>query len=102
VAAVQRAAPLQEEAKMIPVRRHTLNFSRRGLLLGATLVGAGLASSPAVADTKFSQQMAKYQKTPKGAARCDNCSQFQPPSACKVVTGPVAASGWCQLYATKT
>jgi hypothetical protein len=45
--------------------------------------------------------VAQYQPTPKGASRCDNCSQFLAPSACKVVAGKISPSGWCQLYAAK-
>jgi hypothetical protein len=88
---------------------HRLDISRRGLLRSATLVAAAgafvavaAAGSAALADSKFSQTIAKYQATPKGAQRCDNCSQFQTPSSCKVVASPVAASGWCALYAAKS
>jgi hypothetical protein len=88
---------------------HRLDISRRWLLRSATLAAAAGAfvavaatGSAALADSKFSQTMAKYQKTPKGAARCDNCSQFQVPSSCKVVASPIAAAGWCQLYAAKS
>jgi hypothetical protein len=88
---------------------HRLDLSRRRLLRSATLAAAAGAfaavtatGSTAFADTKFSQAMAKYQATPKGAARCDNCSQFSAPSSCKVVASPVAAAGWCALYAAKS
>ena len=88
---------------------HRLDVSRRGLLRGATLAAAAGAfvavaasSSDALADSKYSHAMAKYQTTPKGPARCDNCSQFQAPSSCKVVASPIAAAGWCQLYASKS
>jgi len=88
---------------------HHLDISRRRLLRSATLAAAAGAfvavaatGSTALADSKFSQTMAKYQATPKGATRCDNCSQFQAPSSCKVVASPIAAAGWCQLYAAKS
>jgi hypothetical protein len=88
---------------------HRLDVSRRRLLRSATLVAAAgafvavaAAGSTASADTKFSQAMAKYRPTPKGAARCDNCSQFQTPSSCRVVASPIAAAGWCQLYAARS
>lgn len=86
---------------------HTLHLSRRGLLRDAAaaagvgaILAVGLPSGPALAGA-FSQKMAKYQPTPKGAARCDNCLQFEAPSACKVVQGEISASGWCTLYAVK-
>jgi hypothetical protein len=94
---------------MITSRLRLTDPSRRTLLRGAALVGgagallgAGLVASSASAQGKFSQQMAKYQSTPKGAARCDNCSQFVPASTCKVVEGPVNVAGWCALYAAKS
>jgi hypothetical protein len=86
-----------------------IDLTRRGLfrdvalIAGAgALLGGGLAATSAAADTKFSQKMAHYQGTPKGAARCSNCSQFQPASACKVVAGVIAPAGWCTLYALKS
>ena len=47
---------------------------------------------------KLSQKAASYQKSPKGKLRCDNCTLFQAPTACKSVEGPVAAPGWCSIY----
>jgi hypothetical protein len=73
-----------------------------GLAAGAAaVVGAGLTAAPAAAQSKFSQAMAKYQPTPRGAQSCANCSQFEPATACKVVQGTVSAQGWCFLYARK-
>jgi hypothetical protein len=67
----------------------------------AALLGASVAAGPAAASTKMSQKAARYQATPKGAQRCDNCNQFQAPTACKVVDGEVSAAGWCILYVAK-
>jgi hypothetical protein len=90
---------------MAETRLHTLDLSRRKFLRFAGVVaGAGAlltAATPALADSKFSQAMAKYQATPKGAASCRTCTQFEGASACRVVAGPVSASGWCLLYAPK-
>lgn len=90
------------------VSMHTLNLSRRSLLRGAGLAAgagalaiAGLAAGPAAAQSKFSQAMAKYQPTPKGAQRCEGCIQFESPNACKVVQGTISPSGWCLLFAPK-
>ncbi len=87
---------------------HTLNLSRRNLLRGVgvvagvgALIGAGLAASPAAADTKFSQAMAKYQAKPKGAQSCDTCTQFQANDSCRLVQGRISPTGWCLLYAHK-
>jgi hypothetical protein len=93
---------------MTDCMRHTLDLSRRGFLRsaglmagGAALIGASLAAGPATAGSKFSQSMAKYQATPKGAQSCLACSQFQQPDACKVVEGTISPKGWCFLYAPK-
>jgi hypothetical protein len=43
----------------------------------------------------------KYQPTPKGDQRCDNCVFWQPPASCKIVDGTIAPSGWCTLYKKK-
>jgi hypothetical protein len=63
----------------------------------ATIIGT---STPAQA-AKMSQQAVKYQDTPKGEQRCDNCALFEAPSSCKTVDGTVAAQGWCIVYAKK-
>ncbi|MEO8811396.1 MAG: hypothetical protein ABI376_00590 [Caulobacteraceae bacterium] len=79
--------------------------SRRGLLLkGGAIAGAAVAAAalPAFAAAKkMSQSAAKYQPTPKGAARCDVCALFQKPAACQTVAGVISPSGWCILFAAK-
>lgn len=74
---------------------------RRALkLLGAVALasgfGATLAGSPAQA--RSSKTAAAYRGSPNGRQRCANCSWFSPPSGCAVVTGPVSANGWCNLW----
>lgn len=65
---------------------------------GAAVVVGTSTSAPAA---KVSQQVVKYQDTPKGEQRCDNCVHFEAPSTCKIVDGTVAAQGWCMVYAKK-
>jgi hypothetical protein len=81
-------------------------ISRRVVLTGTAIAlgaaAAATAASQADAQQKISQADAKYQTTPKGNQRCDNCVNFQPPNACKFVAGDISPSGWCQLYAPKT
>lgn len=83
----------------------TLDVSRRGLLRGVALVAGGGAllatTSAAAAQAKLTQKAANYQPTPKGNARCNNCSQWLQPADCKVVQGPVSPTGWCSVYAAK-
>jgi hypothetical protein len=50
---------------------------------------------------KAPQKVVKYQDTPKGEQRCDNCDLFEAPSSCKNVDGTIAAQGWCIVYRKK-
>ena len=70
---------------------------------GASVAGAAavIGSSTSAQAAKVSQKIVKYQDTPKGEQRCDNCVQFEAPSSCKTVDGTVAAQGWCTVYAKK-
>jgi hypothetical protein len=86
-----------------------LEISRRQVLtIAAGVAGASVTGTAAVIGTstaaqaaKASQKIVKYQDTPKGEQRCENCVQFEPPSTCKTVDGTVAAQGWCMVYAKK-
>jgi hypothetical protein len=77
-------------------RRQVLTVAA-GVVAGAAIVGT---STPAQA-AKASQKTVKYQDTPKGEQRCENCMQFEAPSTCKTVEGTVAAQGWCMVYVKK-
>jgi hypothetical protein len=83
-------------------------ISRRQALTIAAGVAGASASAAAVVGTstpaqaaKASQKIVKYQDTPKGDQRCENCVQFEAPSSCKTVDGTVSAQGWCMVYAKK-
>ncbi|MGD0184511.1 MAG: high-potential iron-sulfur protein [Roseiarcus sp.] len=77
-------------------------MSRRTLLHGvACAVAVGATAERALAAGKASQSSVAYQDSPKGGQRCDNCSMFQPPNACKTVDGVVSPSGWCKIYVKK-
>jgi hypothetical protein len=87
----------------------SLRISRRQVLTiaagaaGASVIGAAAVigtSTPAKA-AKAPQNIVKYQDTPKGKQRCENCEQFEAPSTCKTVDGTVAAQGWCMVYVKK-
>ena len=79
-------------------RRRFLGVAAVG---GGAIIANGLIGSSAAAAGKMPQKAVNYQSTPKGKLRCDNCSLWQPPSACKLVQGPIAAAGWCILYKPK-
>lgn len=78
-------------------------LSRRVMLgwaaLGLWLVG-GRATS-AAAQQKVARAEAKYQDQPKGQQRCEICVNFQPPSSCQFVEGPIRPKGWCLFFAGK-
>lgn len=84
-------------------------FSRRSMLRtlavtagGAAMLGTAMGGTRvAEAQTKVAQKAVSYQDKPKGDQRCDNCTQFQPPSACKVVAGTIVPGGWCTIYVKK-
>ena len=84
-------------------------ISRRQVLtIAAGVAGSSIAGATAVIGTsaaaqaaKVSQKIVKYQDTPKGEQRCDNCDLFEAPSSCKNVDGTVAAQGWCTIYRKK-
>jgi hypothetical protein len=82
--------------------------SRRGFLLNSVSIAAGgfILSAPAartaLAQTKLTHDVAKYQDTPKDGQKCSNCILFEtPPPSCKIVVDPISPDAWCQLYAAK-
>jgi len=87
-------------------------LSRRAALrkLASTAGGAAIAvtfvcvsrATAADAPAKMAQKDVAYQATPHQGQACVTCSQFEPPSACKVVQGTISAAGWCQLYVKKS
>jgi hypothetical protein len=84
-------------------------ISRRQVLtIAAGATGASIAGTASIIGTstsahaaKVPQKAVKYQDTPKGDQRCDNCALFEAPSSCKTVDGVIAAQGWCIVYAKK-
>lgn len=81
-----------------------LNISRRDVILAA-VAGSGVVVAaivaPARASAKVSQRSVAYQGAPKDKARCVNCTQWQAPAACKVISGVISPNGWCSIYALK-
>jgi hypothetical protein len=92
---------------MIPSK----SISRRALFESAGVaIGLAIANAPippATAEEAIKEQDkikkpdAKYQDKPKGQQRCEICLNFQPPSTCKIVQGPITPHGWCQFFAAK-
>jgi hypothetical protein len=93
------------EVNLMDLKKLTAEPSRRNLLrkIAYIIGGVAILSSSMIrgALAKATQKAAGYQDTPKGDLRCDNCSQFEPPSSCKVVEGNVSPAGWCKVYVKK-
>ncbi|HEV2365568.1 MAG TPA: high-potential iron-sulfur protein [Caulobacteraceae bacterium] len=83
----------------------TCVISRRDLLgRGALIGGLGLAAAAALstpAAAKMPPAAVQYRAKPNGAADCSNCTLFQQPDACKVVSGTISPKGWCSLWTRK-
>ena len=81
-------------------------ISRRVVLASAALSFGAAAAATVVSRTaaqqKLSQGDAKYQTAPKGDQRCEVCTNFQAPNACKFVQGDISPNGWCQLFVGKS
>lgn len=84
------------------------NLSRRVLFqraatcaVGAAIIG-GLGLNRAAAQAKVPQKTVAYQDKPKDNQRCDGCTNFQAPNACKLVEGEISPQGWCSLFTKKT
>ena len=90
------------------MKNRSAELSRRSMLRnlaisagGAAILATTAGGNRAEAQSKVTQKAVSYQATPKGAARCDNCTQFQPPSSCKIVEGTIDPGGWCTVYVKK-
>ena len=77
-------------------------LSRRSLLqnvasaagaVGIVSLNAGGANA-----AKAPQKSVAYQESPKGVQKCDNCSLWEAPNACKSVDGTISPQGWCMIY----
>ena len=79
------------------------HMSRRIFMRTMAVVGSlsALAASVAPAWAKVSKASVAYQDVAKDGHDCANCSLFEPPTACKTVESPVAAGGWCKIWAKK-
>ena len=81
--------------------------SRRAILKKSVSIAAGglILSAPAarsaLAQTKLTHEVAKYQDTPKDNQKCSTCIQFVEPASCKIVVEPISPDGWCQFFGAK-
>ncbi|MER2606821.1 MAG: iron oxidase [Siculibacillus sp.] len=77
--------------------------SRRSVLIGASAALAlpVLAASTALAATRTSQAVAAYRSSPNGDKACAACGNFEAPSGCELVEGPISSVGWCSLWSKR-
>ena len=75
-------------------------ISRRQVVIGSVAAGTLGSAGEVFAQTpnKVSKSAAGYQDSARGNQSCGVCLNFLPPSDCKLVAGPVAATGWCRLF----
>jgi hypothetical protein len=82
-------------------------LSRRSLLKSVPILAGAVTSAAAfpqtaLAQTKLTHTVAKYQDQPNNGQKCSTCVQFAPPGSCKIVMDPISPNGWCQFYGAKT
>ncbi len=75
-------------------RRRLLAAASAGLLMLRVRASARAQEK----QEKLSQPEADYQDAPKNEQQCSECTKFQPPKGCSVVTGDISPRGWCKLY----
>ena len=69
---------------------------------GSALISTIFPPRAAAASSKVPKAQAGYRDAPKGAIRCDRCTQYQPPTGCNIVEGPISPSGSCNFFAART
>jgi High potential iron-sulfur protein len=80
----------------------TFGWSRRTAIraaIGGLSAALSLQPLSSRADEKMTRAQAQYQDKPNGTYSCGNCSLFERPKSCKVVTGDVSEDGWCKAFA---
>lgn len=75
-------------------RRGLIAATGMGLFMLQTCLRAQAQQSP----EKLSKSDAAYQESPKNDQQCSECTKFQPPKGCSVVSGDISPKGWCKLY----
>lgn len=71
---------------------------KTGLGLLAATGAVGLASTARAQSAKADPSTVGYQTKPSNGQQCSGCVQFIAPAACKIVSGTISPSGWCELY----
>jgi hypothetical protein len=80
-------------------RRATL---KQGLALITATGILGIAAKASAQSAKAAPASVAYQTKPSGSSQCSNCVQFVAPNVCKIVSGDISPSGWCELWSPKS
>jgi hypothetical protein len=88
--------PDEPKSRSAALSRRSVVQSTAGAVGALTLVG--MRPKPAAGMMKISQKAVAYQDHPQGKKRCDECVQFQPPNACKIVDGIISPQGFCGIF----
>jgi hypothetical protein len=84
------------------VTRYDYRTRRQMLRAGLAAAGGVVAvSTGAIAQEKIDPKMVQYQTSPKDGNKCSLCVNFEPPNACKIVSGTISPDGWCIAFAPK-
>ena len=78
------------------------HISRKAALTSLLIIpvaAEALTASVASAQAADNKAQYKYQDQPgAGGAKCSQCSLFQSPSSCSLVTGTISPNGWCTAF----
>jgi hypothetical protein len=75
---------------------------KAGLAIIAGTGAAAVASRAQAQSAKADPATVAYQTKPSNGQQCSGCVQWDPPNACKIVSGTIAPTGWCELYSPKS
>jgi hypothetical protein len=92
-------AMTQEIKSALASRRAAL---KAGLAIIAATGAIGIATRAQAQNSKAAPATVAYQTKPHNGAQCSGCVQFMAPESCKVVSGIISPSGWCDLYSPKS
>jgi hypothetical protein len=92
---------MKDKAKFAPSE-----LSRRSVLKDGLACAAGATSILAInTNMAMANQLpptaVDYRPTPKDGKKCSACVEFDPPNACKKVSGVINPDGWCLLWKAK-
>jgi hypothetical protein len=92
---------MDERTKQFPSTTRRVALKTGLGLLGAT-AAAGLAAKAARAQSaKADPSTVGYQLKPSNGQQCSGCASFIAPGSCAIVSGTIAPTAWCELYAPK-